>query len=137
MVDAPSHEFSAEDDETFLALASSAARVGVAGYGLGVLLAAAGFLGIIHPPFHLPPRAAPVIAVICVLGAIPPILAARQLRAAAGSLRSVATTAGDDVAHLMTATDSLQRAFATLVAMLAVDAVGLAVIVALMFPKGG
>lgn len=136
MVDAASHEFNADDDETFLSLASSAARVGVAGYGLGVLLAAAGFLGIVHPPFHLPPHAAPVIAVICVLGAIPPFLAARQLRAAARSLRSVATTAGDDVAHLMSATDAMQRAFTTLVGMLAMDVVGLGLIVALMFPKG-
>lgn len=136
MVDAASHEFNADDDVTFLALASSAARVGVAGYGLGVILAAAGFLGLIHPPFHLPPHAAPVIAVICLLGAIPPFLAGRQLRAGAESLRAVATTAGDDVAHLMTATDAVQRAFTTLVGMLAVDAVGLAVVVAMMFPRG-
>ena len=36
MADAASHEFNAADDATFLSLASSAARVGVAGHGLGV-----------------------------------------------------------------------------------------------------
>ena len=137
MADAASHEFNAADDATFLSLASSAARVGVAGHGLGVCLAAAGFLGLIHPPFHLPPHAAPVIAAICLIGAIPPFVAGRQLRAAARSLRAVATTEGDDVAHLMTATDSLQRAFTTLIAMLSVYVLGLAVVVAVMFPKGG
>ena len=136
MPDAPAHEFNADDDATFLALASSAARVGVAGYGLGFILAAAGFLGLLHPPFHLPGHAAPVIAVVSLLGAVPPVLAGRQLRVGARSLRAVATTAGDDVAHLMAAVDGLQRAFTTLAAMLAVDVVGLAVVVALMFPKG-
>lgn len=136
MADAASHEFNADDDATFLALASSAARVGVAGYGLGFVLAAAGLLGLIHPPLHLPAHAAPVIAALCALGAAPPMFAGHQLRAGARSLRAVATTAGDDVAHLMAAVDGLQRAFTTLVAMLAIDAVGLAVVVAVMFPRG-
>ena len=60
MADAASHEFNAADDATFLALAGSAARVGVAGYGLGFVLAAAGLLGLIQPPFHLPAHVAPV-----------------------------------------------------------------------------
>ena len=111
---ADTHEFSADDDAVFLALANSAARVGVAGYGLGVILAAVGLLG-----------------------AVPPVLAGRHLRTGARSLRAVATTAGDDVAHLMAAVDGLQRAFTTLVAMLALDALGLAIVVAVMFPKGG
>ncbi|MDO9020391.1 MAG: hypothetical protein Q7V43_25930 [Myxococcales bacterium] len=136
MADAASHEFNAADDATFLALASSAARVGVAGYGLGFVLAAAGLLGLVQPPFHLPSHAAPVIAAICLLGAAPPAVAGHQLRAGARSLRSVATTAGDDVSHLMAAVDALERAFKTLAVMLAIDAVGLAVVVAVMFPRG-
>jgi hypothetical protein len=136
MVDAVSHEFNATDDAVFLALAGSAARVGIAGYGFGFTLATTGLLGLFHPPFHLPPHAAPVIAGICLLGAIPPVLAGRQLRVGAHCLRAVATTTGDDIAHLMAAVDGLQRAFTTLVAMLAVHGVGLAVVVALMFPRG-
>ena len=136
MVDAVSHEFNATDDAVFLALAGTAARVGIAGYCFGFTLAATGLLGLFHPPFHLPAHAAPVIAGICMLGAIPPVLAGRQLRAGALCLRAVATTTGDDITHLMAAVDGLPRAFTTLVAMLAVHGVGLAVVVALMFPRG-
>lgn len=132
-----SHEFDAADDAVFLALAASASRVGLAGYALGATLLVAGVLSLVRPPPHLPPHAAPVIAAITLLGAVPAALSARQLREAAVSLRAVALTAGDDVAHLMAAVDSLKRAFTTLVAMLAVDAAGLAVVVAVMFPRGG
>lgn len=136
MSEASVHEFSAADDVVFLSLASSASRVGVAGYVLALVLAVAGVVGLAHPPFHLPHHAAPVIAVVTLLGAVPPVLAGRQLRAGARSLRAVALTTGDDVAHLMTAVNGLTRAFTTLVAMLAVDAVGLALVVALLLPRG-
>jgi len=131
------HEFDAADDAVFLALAASASRVGIAGYALGATLVVAGVLSLVRPPPHLPPHAAPVIAAITLLGAAPAVLAARQLREAARSLRSVALTAGDDVAHLMAAVDSLKRAATTIVGMLALDAAGLAVVVAVMFPRGG
>lgn len=137
MATSASHEFGADDDAVFLALASSAARVGLAGYALGALLLAAGVAGLVHPPFHLPHHASPVIAAVTLLGAVPPVLAGRHLRAGAVSLRAVALTAGDDVAHLMTAVDGLQRAFTALAAMLAVDVIGLAVVVALLLPTGG
>jgi uncharacterized membrane protein len=130
------HEFSADDDRVFLGLAASATRVGAAGYLLALLLSAAGVVGLLRPPFHLPARAAPVVAIVCLLGALPPALTARHLRGAAASLRAVATTAGHDVAHLMSAVDAMQRAFAALVVMLAVDVLGVAVVVAAMFPAG-
>lgn len=137
MPDADAHEFDAAADATFLALAASAGRVGVAGHGLGAVLAAAGLLGLLRPPPHLPPHAAPAVALLCLLGAIPSVLAGRQLRASARSLRAVATTTGDDVAHLMAALDGLQRAFTALIVMLSVDVLGLAAVVAMMFPRGG
>ncbi|MDB4930228.1 MAG: hypothetical protein JWM10_2712 [Myxococcaceae bacterium] len=136
MGEASMHEFGAADDVVFLDLAGSASRVGVAGYGLGGVLLLAGVLGLAHPPFHLPHHAAPVVAIITLVGAVPPFLAARHLRASAVRLRAVALTAGDDVAHLMAAVDGLQRAFTALVAMLALDALGLAAVVALLFPRG-
>jgi|JI10StandDraft_1071094.scaffolds.fasta_scaffold1143691_2 hypothetical protein len=132
-----SHEFGAADDAVFLALAASASRVGIAGYALGAMLLVAGVLSVVRPPAHLPPHAAPVIAAITLLGVIPAALSARQLREAALSLRAVALTAGDDVAHFMAAVESLKRALTMVVAMLALDAAGLAVVVAVMFPRGG
>ena len=132
-----SHEFGAADDAVFLALAASASRVGIAGYALGATLVVAGVLSLVRPPPHLPPHAAPVIAAITLVGSVPAALAGHQLREAARSLRAVAVTAGDDVAHFMAAVESLKRALTMVVAMLALDAAGLAVVVAVMFPRGG
>jgi hypothetical protein len=42
------------------------------------------------------------------------------LRGAAGSLRSVVTTEGDDIAHLMSALDSLRSAFMAMVVLIGV-----------------
>jgi hypothetical protein len=136
MGEASSHEFGAADDVVFLDLAGSASRVGLAGYALGAVLLVAGAVGLAQPPFHLPHHAAPVVAVVTLLGAAPPALAARHLRASAERLRAVALTQGDDVAHLMAAVDGLHRAFTSLAAMLGVDALGLAAVVALLLPRG-
>jgi hypothetical protein len=136
MGEASSHEFGAADDVVFLDLASSASRVGVAGYALGAVLLVAGVVGLAYPPFHLPHHAAPVVAIVTLVGAAPPCVAARHLRSSAERLRSVALTAGDDVAHLMAAVAGLERAFTALAAMLGFDALGLAAVVALLFPRG-
>lgn len=131
----PTYEFSAEEDAVFLALATSAARVGVAGYGLGGALLLAGLLGLVRPTY-LTPQAAPVVAAAGLLAGAPALLAGHRLREASRRLRAVAETSGDDVAHLMAAIERLAHAFTAVVAMLTVDALVLAAVVVVALPPG-
>lgn len=134
--EATAHEFSGTHEAVFGRVARSARAVALAGATLAAALLLGGAASALRPPTHMPPRVALVVGALTAAGAIPAGIASWRLLGASRAVHAVATTAGRDVEHLMVAVAHLRGAFMALVAMLAVDALVLAVIVALMAPVG-
>lgn len=99
-------EFGAAENEVFTRLAASMRFVAVGSIGLAVLLllsalALAGTGGVRALPFALGQSIAAAVMIITGV----------WLRGVAGSVESIVSTAGNDVAHLMSAMGDLARMF--------------------------
>ena len=94
-------------------------------------------MGVLHPPLHLPPHAAPVIGLATLLGAAPSGFAGVQLWRAGERAAQIVATTGRDVEHVMAVAQRLERAFRAVVVMLAVDVAAVAAVLAVMFPRRG
>lgn len=131
------HEFTAADERVFAELARAARVVGAMGVGLAVAMVCGGALGVLRPPLHLAPHAAPVIGLATLAGAAPSAFAGVQLWRAGERAGQIVATVGRDVEHVIEVARRLDRAFRAVVVMLAVDAAAVAAVLAVMFPRRG
>ena len=131
------YEFGPREEAVFARLSGVSRAMAFAGFALAGLLVAAGVAAFVLPPTYLPRTVTAAMGALLLCIAAPTAWSARALLRAALGLGLVATTAGHDVPHAVTAGAGLRDAFRAVTVMLALDALAAAALAGLVLPRGG